>query len=206
MKKKDRSDTILTAMTPTTRSYKHELGQLLSSPDFLSPEECEQIITEFGDDVEPGMITEGEDGVVHTSYRSADIAMIAPNPQSFQFMDKALNLMMQANERFEFEIDHFEGFQLTRYGVGGHYNWHKDIGVGRAGHRKLSMTVQLSSPADYEGGELQIIDSQDTPYVADKRQGSVIVFPSWERHRVTPITKGERWALVTWASGHSRFR
>lgn len=205
-RKIDRNSTILTPMTPQVRSYKHEFGQLLTTEAAFTPEECHGIIHEFGDDIEQAAVRNNEDAPEVSDFRKSDICWIPPNPTSFPLMDKLLEIVMTANVRYEFEIDHFEAFQLTRYGVDGHYDWHKDIGTDRAAHRKLSLSVQLSSPDSYEGGELQIMTGGDKNFVALKDQGSVTLFPSWERHRVTPVTKGERWALVTWASGGSRFR
>ena len=77
-------------------------------------------------------------------------------------------------------------------------------------HRKLSMSVQLSKPEDYEGGDLKFnlrglnSSNEDTimsPPPEFKQQGSVIVFPSFHRHRVTPVTSGIRHSLVTWVEG-----
>lgn len=204
----DKNQTILTPMKPMQRSYAHDMTQILSTTEVFTPEECQQIIDLYGDKVESGrMIGDTEDGTgVIDDYRISDLYWIPPNPEAFPFMDAILGIVMRANERFEFEVDHFEAFQLTRYEApGGHYDYHKDIGGGPTGHRKLSLTVQLSSPDDYRGGELQILSGKE-PWTAPKEQGSVTVFPSWERHRVTPVESGTRWSLVTWACGESRFR
>jgi PKHD-type hydroxylase len=66
--------------------------------------------------------------------------------------------------------------------------------------RKLSFVIQLSDPKDYKGGELQIHLS-DTPEVMKKEQGTLIAFPSYILHEVTPITKGKRYSLVGWITG-----
>ena len=84
----------------------------------------------------------------------------------------------------------------------GFYDWHLDIGPDELALRKVSLVVQLSDPTDYEGGELQIQRGKflDTP---TKTKGSIILFPSYLLHRVTPVTSGIRKSLVLWAGGKS---
>jgi hypothetical protein len=73
--------------------------------------------------------------------------------------------------------------------------------------RKLSMTVNLTDPDEYSGGEFQIDRgphySEDRYYNVEeiKPRGSIIVFPSFVYHQVTPVTKGERKSLVMWTLG-----
>ena len=70
-------------------------------------------------------------------------------------------------------------------------------------HRKLSMVIQLSDPKDYEGGILEIHANEHYPPPPDelKRRGTIVVFPSFLRHRVIPVTKGVRYSLVAWIEG-----
>ena len=72
--------------------------------------------------------------------------------------------------------------------------------------RKLSVTVSLSDPSDYDGGDLKF----DLGPHAPKRfhtceeirpRGSIIVFPSHIHHQVTPVTRGTRYSLVAWNLG-----
>ena len=113
--------------------------------------------------------------------------------------------------------DYTEKAQFTEYEKGQYYKWHidqldKPYGV-RFGKdwqgkvRKLSVTVSLSDPEDYEGGRLEFYTS--TPYeqkviscdqILDK--GSLVVFPSFIWHQITPITKGTRKSLVLWNLGY----
>ncbi len=73
--------------------------------------------------------------------------------------------------------------------------------------RKLSMTVNLNKPEDYDGGNLKF---DFGPHANQKRfhecteirpQGSIIVFPSYVYHQVTPVTRGTRYSLVMWTLG-----
>jgi PKHD-type hydroxylase len=81
----------------------------------------------------------------------------------------------------------------------GFYDWHTDF-AGIAPRRKLSISVQLSRPEDYDGGDLELLFSS-SPYTAARARGTFIVFPSFCLHRVTPVTRGTRWSLVAWVLG-----
>ena len=73
--------------------------------------------------------------------------------------------------------------------------------------RKISMTVNLTDPKNYAGGNLKF----DLGAHAGKKrfkvceeirpQGSVIIFPSFTYHCVTPVTRGTRYSLVLWSLG-----
>jgi len=73
--------------------------------------------------------------------------------------------------------------------------------------RKLSMTINLNKPGEYDGGNLKF---DFGPHASGKRfhecveirpQGSIIVFPSYVYHQVTPVTRGTRYSLVLWSLG-----
>jgi PKHD-type hydroxylase len=91
-----------------------------------------------------------------------------------------------------------EAIQILLYGEGGHFRmWHTDSGTDNIERRRISMSVELSDAADYEGGELEVVPD----LVGRTRtlpRGGVHLFPSRALHRVTPVTRGARWALVAW--------
>ena len=56
----------------------------------------------------------------------------------------------------------------------------------------------------YEGGNLEfgITDkSGKNNYTAPRTRGSITIFPAFLSHRITPITKGRRFSLITWMLG-----
>jgi PKHD-type hydroxylase len=71
------------------------------------------------------------------------------------------------------------------------------------------MVIQLTDPADYEGGELEMFDIYEDSneaqlaefHAASSQQGSAVVFPAFEYHRVVPLRQGRRYSLVAWVSG-----
>ncbi len=81
--------------------------------------------------------------------------------------------------------------------VQGHYFWHVDTGEN---FRKLSITVQMTDPAEYDGGEVEI-NASGKPQDLPKDKGKMVIFPSYLIHRVKPVTRGARSALVAWSVG-----
>lgn len=74
--------------------------------------------------------------------------------------------------------------------------------------RKISMTVNLTDPADYQGGDLKFDFGEHAKdgerfHICEeiRPQGSIIVFPSFLPHCVTPVTSGTRYSAVLWALG-----
>jgi PKHD-type hydroxylase len=89
--------------------------------------------------------------------------------------------------------------QYAEYNESSFYNWHMDCGSEQP-NRKLSLSIQLSDPSEYEGGDVEIM-IMDDPIKLPKEKGTVIIFPSFFLHRVTPVTKGTRKSLVVWIDG-----
>lgn len=118
----------------------------------------------------------------------------------FFLFSRILLANQQAN--WLFNVDRMENAQINKYPVGGHYNWHVDQDVynrdGSDSQRKLSVSLLLSDPSTYEGGDL-LLKKHNGPIT--RAQGSVIVFPSFVEHTVTPVTSGVRFSAVSWARG-----
>jgi len=107
---------------------------------------------------------------------------------------------------FGFDIKREFPMQYTNYdsSIEGHYGWHQDTDFLEEGYdaRKVSVVIQLSDPSEYEGGEFQFyIEEEIVSPPQFKTKGTVIVFPSFLKHRVTKVTKGSRNSLVSWIMG-----
>lgn len=115
--------------------------------------------------------------------------------------------ILEANRNaFGFDIDYLTEIQYTTYYSNnlGKYDWHQDIfwANPRCYDRKLSVTVQLTDPSEYDGGDFEFDPCVPAPDPVEvRRKGTVIVFPSFLSHRVTPVTRGTRKSLVSWAEG-----
>jgi PKHD-type hydroxylase len=126
------------------------------------------------------------------------------------------------NAGWNYDWDWSEACQFTKYNKGQYYDWHTDIlnqpfnrpdNLNFHGkNRKLSLTLSLSDPTTYEGGDLEFDFRNEDPQLDKKKstkicreilpKGSIVVFPSFVWHRVKPVKKGVRYSLVIWSVGY----
>ena len=135
---------------------------------------------------------------------------------------------------WNYNITAIEPVQYTiYYGDENHYHWHTDTIVGdnlqdkgennilNGTIRKISCSIQLTDPSEYEGGDFELMVGDNTesedkendlkedgffnvkslPLPHFKEKGSAMFFPSFTYHRVKPVTKGTRRSLVVWFRG-----
>ena len=169
----------------------------------FTPEECNEII-DIGNRavLSKATILKPEDRAIDLSVRDSDISWLWPNSGNDWIFEKIAGATNYLNENyFNFHLSGFaEGLQFTRYvAPTGHYERHIDKAF-KGQIRKLSLTIQLSSPTDYEGGGLMLFYDQNT-LVMPKEQGRMIAFPSYTLHQVAPVTVGTRYSLVAWLTG-----
>ena len=122
-------------------------------------------------------------------------------PQMYTRIERS---MLQANgNHFGYEgMQISEIAQFTEYPKGGFYDWHMDAdvnGLDEPPVRKISMTILLSNPSEFVGGDLEFMVEGNKP--PDLEQGQAIFFCSLLRHRVKKVKKGIRRSLVMWFGG-----
>jgi PKHD-type hydroxylase len=172
-------------------------------PDALTREQCARLVTlckaaPMRDAALVGATTAHQ-------VRRAEIVWLDDLHGCGWVMDRMVALTAAANRAaYGFDLTEFgESAQVARYDAdrAAHFDWHADIGAGTwASRRKLTIVVQLSEPATYKGGTLDIW-SGHTPQSAPRDPGTAIVFPSFALHRVEPVAQGLRWSLTLWAHG-----
>ncbi len=89
---------------------------------------------------------------------------------------------------------------ISKYEVGMEYGMHVDsplMGEEYTIRTDVGMTVFLSDPSTYEGGELSIL-SEVGEVCYKLPLGDAIIYPTTKLHRVLPVTSGTRLAAVTW--------
>lgn len=150
--------------------------------------------------------TEGRVGATDAERREirrSQIWFFDPSPATEFIFSPLREAVRQVNQGFRLELEDFgTGCQIARYAAeaAGHYDWHIDLGNGRFSRRKLSLSIQLSPPDDYEGGDLEFhLSGLDRARM--RQQGTLIAFPSFHEHRVAPVTRGQRYSLVAWVDG-----
>lgn len=102
---------------------------------------------------------------------------------------------------WDFQVEVSEKVQFTKYKAGGYHDWHMDACFDNGSDfiRKVSVVAMLSNPEEYSGGEFMIQHkgNQKVPL----KKGSILCFPSFMWHSVTPITDGTRYTAVSWVNG-----
>ena len=165
----------------------------------------------------------GEDEHVDTEYRRTETLIVRRNkndPDTEWFYSRLEAFAKQMNRAFwQFDLggdagvrhNHqcrlHESLQILKYRSSdkGFYDRHLDTGIsGATSLRKLSVTVQLSPATGYSGGDLEIMTGMKT-LPMPRSEGAAVVFPSYMMHRVTPVTRGERLAIVMWFTGCTAF-
>lgn len=135
--------------------------------------------------------------------RDSKICWLTPDDNMAWVFRRITDITLHLNKLFfNFDLSGInEGLQFTNYKApSGKYNRHVDKGLGFP-IRKLSISIQLTDPKEYEGGELYIDNGVESYVMMKKDQGALIAFPSYTLHEVMPVTKGERNSLVTWVTG-----
>jgi PKHD-type hydroxylase len=169
----------------------------------FTPEQCKMII-EAGrsEPKQTGQIGGGSGGTVDTKTRTSHISWIPFKKMLDMYKD--IEKLMQKTNRNHFGFDNMqmtEVAQYTEYPEGGFYDWHIDSDINCSHEppvRKISMTCLLSPESEFEGGDLEVISEGK---VAKLKQGQIVFFASFLRHRVKPVIKGNRKSLVMWFGG-----
>jgi len=171
----------------------------LDRPDAFTAAECDAIVAvALGSALEPATVYDGAGDRVDPRQRQAE-RCYWPRETAGGWIHARLDaLFAEAAGRFELPVNPlFEDVQFVRYGPGGHFQvWHSDAGLDRFDERRISVSVELSEPGDYDGGVLEIAPALGLPRTLPR--GGARLFRSRMIHRVTPVTRGVRHALVAW--------
>ena len=139
-------------------------------------------------------------------YRETNVVGLPYGSNEHKAISELINpyVYMANRESFGFALNNVSEFQLAEYSKGHFYKEHMDCVMnGIASQRKLSVTVQLSEPKDYEGGEFLFSKDIGTPdQNIMKEQGRIVIFSSFVYHEIKPITSGKRYSLVGWYEGN----
>jgi PKHD-type hydroxylase len=136
-------------------------------------------------------------------------------PDTDRYVEVLKVIEQAVRENVEFNVTAFPRAMtrpiISRYEVGMFYKEHVDLpvmgfmssgrGLSAVGSNyvrsDLSMTLFLSDPDSYEGGELSF-DSPFGPLKIKLPAGSAVVYPTGARHSVLPVARGVRYGAIFW--------
>lgn len=166
--------------------------------DVLDKSECESIVEKERPRLQRAGFFNSKQKRFPLLKRNSHTSWILSGSEHDALMRKVIDAIgPAAADMFGVRLNHFEPIQFTEYGCFGHYGKHRDVGV-EGPVRWISATVELSDPGSYVGGGLWI-DSEGNRR-PERKQGSVVVFPSILSHRALPVWWGTRNSLVLWGS------
>ena len=145
-------------------------------------------------------VWKGRSSSEEESYRICHTSWLEETSDTMFIYSRLRDLVRSVNALYGLDTVGFaEPLNYICYEPGGHFDWHTDLGVGPMSTRKISISVQLSEDTDYAGGDLEFCPHG----VIDRFRGlgNAVAFPAYIAHRVLPVTKGRRHALVAWIHG-----
>ena len=173
--------------------------------DCLSAEQCAQVVR-YAHSLAPDDATIGGEGAIDSKVRKSTVRWIyrqgnAEMAWLFEILDEVVWTMNRQWHGVDYDKNACSAIQYTEYAEGEFYTRHVDtlFRPGDMVHRKLSCSVLLSDPSEFEGGDLCIEQGTMEP---DKVSiGQIYTFPSILAHEVRPVTRGVRRGLVCWYEG-----
>lgn len=179
--------------------YLKAVGQF---PNVFSAEECRRLISLPLPGVDAGVQSE-DNSAGHVDYqaRRTRERPVPPDPEYLWIYQRLGRVVKEANEKaYQFRLNDFMTVTVLEYSPDGFFDWHLDLGTGIFAARKLSLVTFLTPPEEYEGGELRFMDGGPPLRLP---QGATVIFPSYLMHKVEPVTRGNRFTLVSWIHGPS---
>jgi PKHD-type hydroxylase len=174
----------------------HHLQQPFVYQRVFTAEQCERI-KEIGgaQKLWNGRSTSDED-----AYRVCKTSWLEETRETAFVFERLRQLARSVNGLYALEAAGFgEPLHYVWYEPGGHFDWHTDLGSGPMSTRKISISIQLSDSDAYDGGDLEFCPHGVIPEF--RGAGTAVAFPAYIAHRVLPVTRGARHALVAWIHG-----
>ncbi len=172
---------------------------ILCIGDVLSPAELQQVADLLsGAEFVDGILTAGWNARLVKNNRQLPKGSLQQRKiQEFIFAALERNLLFQMAARPKL----VHPILVSRYEVGMSYGIHTDdalmVTQQQLMRSDISFTLFLSSPEEYEGGDL-MIESVEGERGYKLPAGAMILYPSSTLHRVKTVTKGIRYAAVSW--------
>lgn len=189
---------------------------LLAVPNFLERDLCAEIREEMATAGEVAATVRAADRsyAVDQQSRRTNWAEVSEETSSL-VSERLMSLRADVAKVFGIEVSGVQRPQFLRYREGDFFAAHQDRGSDRKGaefaqQRQVSAVIFLNDetsearPDTYEGGALTLFglldthDDRDVGLPVSGEAGALIAFPSEMLHEVTPITRGQRFTVVSW--------
>jgi len=90
-----------------------------------------------------------------------------------------------------------ETVNIVKYNKGDYFKMHSDVSSDVGSQKRLKTIIIQLSDNTYDGCILKVYENH-TNHICSSEIGNTIIFDSTHKHEVTPMLKGERYALVCW--------
>lgn len=177
---------------------------ILTFPEIVSPDELSVIMAAVA-------AAEFVDGRETAGLQLAALKQNEQIPRGNESIRKIADVLLAALRRNADFLSAVYPKQLhstlvSRYRPGMQYGAHVDqalMGDAEVWRTDLSLTLFLSEPDAYEGGELAL-ESGSGEIAIKLPARALVCYPTGQLHRVKPVSRGERLAVVSWVQSHIR--
>jgi SM-20-related protein len=187
---------------------------LLLTPNFLDDARCRQLIQEAeASGSDPASVYgHGDGGRVNDRVRKAKRLKLPSTTTQF-VQHRLIEHQKTIEDRFSISLNNCEEPQFLRYDIGDFFVAHQDGNTGLLrltsdAERRVSVVILLNPQSEnaasgtYSGGSLRFSDyraeAQFSEFHVPIEAGTLVAFRSELTHEVTPITRGERYSIVSW--------
>ena len=148
----------------------------------------------------------GSNGRIDYGVRNSKIFFVKQEQKKFPNTYNILQstaIQDYCNINRDIDLSRLASIQYVEYTTGGFFKMHRDYidnpRYGLSDRRVLTMSINMSSSNDYEGGALAVYNNnKECIATLDRELGSYIIFPAILLHAAKPVLSGERKAIVTW--------
>lgn len=208
----DGHDQMLAGLLAALPTVDNSAGVPLTAPALIVPRVfdfplCELLVSAYDEigGTDSGFLV-GNNGkpvtaIDHSKKRRQDMVIVAPELQA-TIRDRIVTRLLPAIELYlQYKATRMDRYLVACYDseVGGHFSRHRDNLNPGVEHRRFAVSLNLNS--NYEGCDLIFPEFGRRTYRAPA--GGAIVFSCGILHEVTPITKGKRYAFLSFLYGEA---
>lgn len=170
---------------------------------FLTPQECDRLVSLVPGSALRDVVLRADEALpTAADVRRCRLAGLAWVKEIEWLVQRLAAAVTECNKAlYNYQLTGItENLLVEQYSTNHFHDWVQDFGAKEQSARKLGAIVQLTDPSQYEGGDVEFFSPRG-PQKAPRARGTIIIYPSFVFHRVTPVTSGNRTAISGWVSG-----